>query len=138
MDRKLELLSKVPLFSRLDEAGLRQVAMLTDEVDVDAGRELTTEGQFAHEFFLILDGTVSIDRGGAHLSTLGPGDFFGEIALVDRGPRSATATSDGPARLLVLGHREFNGLMDQFPLVRTAVLEALAHRVRRLEPDATG
>ncbi len=137
MDQKLELLSRVPLFSRLNEAGLREVAQLTDEVDVEAGRELTTEGAFAHEFFLILDGSVSIERNGAHLATMGPGDFFGEIALIDRGPRSATATSDGPCRLLVLGHRGFNSLMDQFPDVRTAVLEALAHRVRRLEPDAT-
>jgi len=137
MDRKLEMLKRVPLFARLNEAGLREVGQLADEIDVPAGRNLTKQGAFAHEFFLILEGKVSIERDGTVVNHLGPGEFLGEIALVDGGTRSATAVTEEPSRLLVLGNREFNSLIDDFPEVRVAVLQALAQRVRRLEPDGS-
>lgn len=136
MDAKLELLRRVPLFSHLSGAGLEEVGRLADEVDLPAGRELMREGDRGREFMLVLDGQVRIHRGGRQLTTLGPGDFLGEIALLDGGPRSATATADTPVRVLVLARSEFLTLIDEFPDIRTAVLEALAQRVRRLEPDA--
>lgn len=136
MDTKSELLRRVPLFSRMNSRALEEVGRLADEIDVPRGRELMREGDRGREFFLILDGEVGIERGGRRLNRLGPGDFLGEIALLDGGPRTATAVTDSPVRLLVLGQREFHSLIDEFPDVRTAVLEALAHRVRRLEPDA--
>ena len=135
MDSKHDLLRRVPLFSRLSGHSLDEVERLADEIDVPAGRELIRQGAFAHEFFLVLEGEVRIDRGGVQVNTLGPGDFLGEIALVDGGTRSATATTTAPSRLLVLGNREFNTLMSDFPDVRIGVLEALAQRVRRLDPD---
>ena len=95
------------------------------------------EGDQGREFFVLVSGNIGIDRGGTRVRTLEAGDFFGEIALLDEGPRTATATADGPATLLVLGHREFHSLMDQFPAIRTCVLEALASRIRNLEPEAT-
>jgi CRP/FNR family transcriptional regulator len=135
MDSKQELLRRVPLFSRLNGAGLEELARLSDEVDLPAGRTFIREGDFGHEFFLVLDGKVRIERGGDRVNVLGPGDFLGEIALLDGGQRSATAIADTPVRLLVLGHREFNTLMADFPEIRIAVLEALAQRVRRHEPQ---
>ena len=134
MDRKLELLRHVPLFGRLNQKGLETIAQLADEVDVAAGTELCREGRSGDAFYVIVDGSVRIDRGGVRVNTLGPGDFLGEIALVDGGPRTATATTESAARLLVVGHREFHTLLEDFPDVRLAVLEALAERVRRLEP----
>ena len=135
MDKKSDMLRRVPLFSRMNGRSLEQVGRLSDEVDVPAGRELMREGEPGREFYLILDGTVRVDRAGQTINSLGPGDFLGEIALLDGGPRSATATSESAVRLLALGQREFHSLVDEFPDVRTAVLEALAHRVRHLEPD---
>jgi CRP-like cAMP-binding protein len=67
---------------------------------------------------------------------MGGGDFFGGIALIAEGPRTATATTESDSKLLVLGHREFHSLMDQFPAIRTCVLEALAKRIRRLKPES--
>ncbi len=136
MDKK-QLLARVPLFSGLDKVGLGRVAKLADEIDLPAGKQLLQQGDHPHEFFLIVDGSVRIDRDGAQINTLGPGDFLGEIALLDGGQRSATATAVTPVNLLILGQREFNSLLNEFPDIRSSVLTALAQRVRRHEntPD---
>jgi CRP/FNR family transcriptional regulator, cyclic AMP receptor protein len=133
MDAKLELLSKVPLFAGLDRASLEHVARLADEIDLPADKRLLQEGELPYEFFLIVEGQVRIERDGQQLNVLGPGDFFGEIALLDGGRRTATVTTQGPVRLLVLGTREFHSLMAEFPDIRVSVLGQLADRVRRLE-----
>jgi CRP-like cAMP-binding protein len=135
-DQKLELLKRTPLLEGLGRRELEAVGTLVDEVDVPAGKVLMREGESGREFFVLVSGAVGIDRGGTRVRTLAPGDFFGEIALLAEGPRTATATADEPATLLVLGHREFHSLMDQFPAIRTCVLEALASRIRNLEPEA--
>jgi CRP-like cAMP-binding protein len=133
MDAKLELLSRVPLFSKLDRSSLERVARLVDEIDLPADKRLLHEGELPYEFFLIVDGQVRIDRDGQQVNVLGPGDFFGEIALLDGGRRTATATTLTPVHLLVLGTREFHSLLVEHPDIREAVLGALAERVRRLE-----
>jgi CRP-like cAMP-binding protein len=135
-DEKLELLKRTPLLAGLGRKEIEAVGRLVDEIDVPAGRVLMREGDTGREFFVLVDGVVGIDRGGSRVRTMEAGDFFGEIALLAEGPRTATATAEGPARLLVLGHREFHSLMDQFPAIRTCVLEALAQRIRHLEPQA--
>jgi CRP-like cAMP-binding protein len=135
-DHKLELLKHTPLLSALGRKEIEAVGSLVDEVDVPAGQVLMREGDTGREFFVLVDGSVAIERGGKRVRTMQPGDFFGEIALLAEGPRTATATADGPATLLVLGHREFHSLMDRFPAIRTCVLEALASRIRNLEPEA--
>jgi CRP/FNR family transcriptional regulator, cyclic AMP receptor protein len=137
MDQKLDLLRRVPLFAGLGARELEEVGRLTDTVDLPAGRELTHEGGYGNEFFVIVDGSVDIERDGRRLTTLGPGDFLGEIALIDGGRRTATARTASTARILMLGHREFHSLLDRFPKIQLAVLQALAERVRRNEPDAT-
>lgn len=136
-DEKLELLKRVPLLSGLGRREIEEVGRLAEEIDVPAGRTLMREGDRGREFFVIVDGKVVIDRGGERLRVMGNGDFFGEIALLAEGPRTATATTEGSAKLLVLGHREFHSLMDQFPAIRTCVLEALAKRIVAHEPGHT-
>jgi CRP/FNR family transcriptional regulator len=133
MDAKLELLSKVPLFAGLDRGSLDHVARLADEIDLPADKMLLHEGELPYEFFLIVEGQVRIERDGQQLNVLGPGDFFGEIALLDGGRRTATVTTQTPVRLLVLGTREFHSLMAEYPDIRVSVLGQLADRVRRLE-----
>jgi CRP-like cAMP-binding protein len=135
-NEKLELLKRTPLLSDLGRRELEEVERLVDEVDVPAGKVLMREGDAGREFFVLVTGTVAIDRGGTRVRTLESGDFFGEIALLAEGPRTATATTEGPATLLVLGHREFHSLMDKYPAIRTCVLDALAKRIRNLEPEA--
>jgi CRP-like cAMP-binding protein len=133
MDQKLELLSKVPLLAGLDRHGLEQVGRLADEVDLPAGRVAARQGASGDEFFVIIEGTVTIDHDGQHVRDLGPGDFFGELALLGKVSRTATATCATSCRLLVVGHREFHTLLSGFPTIQGAVLEAVAQRIARLE-----
>ena len=132
-DEKLEHLKRVPLFSRMGRRELERLGQLADEIEVGLDRILAEQGEIGHEFFFVLDGRLSVLDGNRPIAELGPGDFFGEIALLDGRPRTATVRADGIARLLVVGHREFHALMDDFPAVRTAVLEAVADRLRRSE-----
>jgi CRP/FNR family transcriptional regulator len=134
-DEKLDLLHRIPLFSGFDNRRLERLGMLADEVDVPVGKVLMRQGDTGVDMMIIVSGSVSVERDGNRLNTLGPGDFFGEIALLDGGPRTATVTSEEPTRLLVITHRDFHSMMDEFPEVADQVLNALANRVRRLEPD---
>jgi len=135
MDQKQTMLSGVPLFAGLGSRDLGRIARLCDEVDLRAGFVITREGSSASEFFVILAGSVAIDRGGKHLRNLGPGDYLGELALLMKGPRTATATTVEASRLLVLTRREFNELLAEFPKIQAAVLRTMAVRVRNLETD---
>jgi CRP/FNR family cyclic AMP-dependent transcriptional regulator len=130
---KVEQLRAVPLFAGLGKRELAELGTLADEIEVADGRALTREGESGHEFFIVLEGHVSVAIGGSTVAELGPGDFLGEIALIDGKPRSATTRAMGHTKLLVVGHREFHQLMADFPTVQTAVLQALAERVRRNE-----
>ncbi len=132
---KTELLRHVPLFAGCKTSALDQIGQLADEVDVPDGYTLIREGTFGEQFVLIVEGRVRIDRGGRTLKTMGPGEFLGEIALIDKGRTTATATTEGPAKLLVLSHQGFNSLLEASPAVRLEILSALASRVRQLEPD---
>ena len=136
MNDKLDLLRRVPLFSGLSRRDLEEVQRLADEIDVPAGQELTREGRSGEEFFLIVSGRVAVVRDGVRVRTMSDGEFLGEIALFDGRPRSATVTTETPTRLLVLAHREFNSLMQRFPSIQSAVLSALASRVRETSPES--
>jgi CRP/FNR family transcriptional regulator, cyclic AMP receptor protein len=133
IDQKLELLKTVPLFKDLSRHDIEQVGQLTEEIDVPAGQVLTREGAPGSEFFVILEGEVRIEAGGEQIRTMEAGDFLGEIALVDDGPRTATATTVGPAKLLVLGRREFRSLMDSYPSIEHSVLHCLVERLRHVD-----
>ena len=133
IDQKLELLKHVPLFKDVSRHDLEQIGQLAEEVDVPAGQVLTREGAPGSEFFVIVDGNVRIDVHGETVRTMDAGDFLGEIALVDDGPRTATATTTTPTKLLVLGRREFRSLMDSYPSIEHSVLHCLVDRLRNVD-----
>lgn len=135
-DEKLDLLHSMPLFARFDRHHIERLGMLTDEVDVPAGKVLIRQGDSGDDLMIVVSGQVGVDRGGERINQLGPGDFFGEIALIQRGPRTATVTAEAPTRLLVVNHRDFHALIEEFPQVAAQVLQTLAQRLRTLEPDA--
>ena len=137
MDQKLAMLAKVPLLAGLSDKELEAVGRLADEVDLPAGKVVARQGDIADEFFIILDGTVSVERNGDHLRDMRPGNFFGELAMLAKVPRTATVTTTAPARLLVIGHREFTSLLTTMPSVQDRVMHAVAHLVATLEPDRT-
>lgn len=134
-DEKLDLLQRIPLFSGFDRHKIERLGMLAEEVDVPAGKVLMRQGEEGGDLMVIVRGRVAIERDGSRLNTMSPGDFFGEIALVVGGPRTATATAEEPTTLLVVNHRDFHSLMEEFPEVAIQLLNTLAHRVRHLEPD---
>ena len=135
---KVELLRRVPLFAQCQGEPLDLIMRLADEVDVADNYTLMRQGDLAQEFFLIVEGHVRIERDGQAVNTLGPGDFLGEIALLSEGRRTASAVTEGPAKLLVITHRGFNSLLDSSPAIRAAILKGLADRLQTLEPNAPG
>jgi len=135
-DQKLDLLRRIPLFSALNRRGVERLSMLAEEVDAAPGKVLMRQGEDGGDLMVIVRGRVAIDRDGSRLNTMGPGDFFGEIALVVGGPRTATATTEEPTTLLVVNHRDFHSMVEEFPDIAVQLLNTLAHRVRNLEPDA--
>ncbi len=102
-DAFLDHLSEVPLFSALSKRDLQLVARAAEDVKVEAGKVLVTEGSAGAEFFVIVDGKARVTRRGRKVAGLGPGQFFGELALLDRAPRNATVVAETPMELLVLG-----------------------------------
>lgn len=128
-DAKVELLKRVPLFSKLDKKGLQDVAHIADELDLPAGKEMATEGDRGREFFVLLRGEAEVTRGGERINTMKEGDFFGEIALVTKMPRTATVTATSDVDVLVITEREFDSLLKKSPEIGRSVAEALAERV---------
>jgi CRP-like cAMP-binding protein len=128
-DAKVDLIRKVPLFSKLSKDGLGEVASIADEIDLPEGKELTREGDRGREFFVLLEGEAEVRKGGNPINTLSEGDFLGEIALVTKQPRTATVTTTSPVRALVITERDFSTLLRRSPEVGQGVLEALAERL---------
>ena len=135
-DAKLDHLARVPLFSALSKKELQTIGRASDEIDVEVGKVLCEEGKPGHEFFLILDGKAAVKRGKKTIATLEAGRYFGELSLLDRGPRSATVVADSPMTLLVLGQREFSGILDQLPGVSRKLLCSMAERLRDADAKA--
>jgi CRP/FNR family cyclic AMP-dependent transcriptional regulator len=95
-------LKSIPLFEEVGDEELAQIAPFATEVEVEAGRELVREGDFSYEFMAIEEGDAEVTRGGEHVAELGPGDFFGEMGLLERTLRNATVTAKTPIRLVTL------------------------------------
>ena len=129
-----ERLAQVPMFSQCTRRELQHVARAATEIEVGPGRHLTVEGDSGHEFMIVLEGTAAVTAGGRRVATLNPGDFFGEIALLDNGPRTATVTAETPMLLAVVAQGEFAALLDDVPGLARNVLTALARRLREHEP----
>jgi CRP/FNR family transcriptional regulator, cyclic AMP receptor protein len=126
---KVELIKRVPLFSHCSKKELGMVAQIADEIDLPEGKTLMREGDRGREFFVLVEGEADVRKGNRKVSTLGGGDFFGEIALVSQRPRTATVTTSSPVRALVVTEQSFRSLIDQAPDVQRKVLQALADRV---------
>jgi CRP-like cAMP-binding protein len=125
----MELLKSVPLFSKLDKKGLQDVAHIADELDLPAGKEMATEGDRGREFFVLLKGEAEVTRRGEKINTMKAGDFFGEIALVTKMPRTATVVATSDVDVLVITERAFDSLLKSSPEIGRGVAEALVERV---------
>jgi CRP/FNR family transcriptional regulator, cyclic AMP receptor protein len=132
-DAWLNHLAQVPLFSNCSKKQLQSVAAASIELTIDAGKVLVREGEAGHEAFVIMEGTATVSRKGENIATLSVGDVVGELAPLTGGARTATVTADTPMELLVIGQREFAGLLDQVPGLAVLVLHNLAHRMVELE-----
>lgn len=123
-------LSSIWLFSTCTDRELRLVRRSLEEVTAPAGRVLCEEGTIGREFFFIVDGRASVRRNGRKVALLGPGDYFGELALLDRQPRSATVVADTDMVLLNLTQRNFDNLLEEVPPLPRKLLAAMALRLR--------
>ena len=128
-DAKADLLRRVPLFAGCSKGQLAHIARIADELDLREGRTLTREGDRGREFFTLVEGEAKVSKGGRTVATLRDGDFFGEISLLAKVPRTATVTSSSPVRLLVVTDRDFQRLLLEQPRIQRKVLEALALRL---------
>ena len=129
-DTKVEALGRAPLFRELSKQELGQLAKATEDLEVDAGKVLTREGDLGREFFVIVEGEVSVTKDGQEIRRLGPGDFFGEIALVyEDARRTATVTAATPLRFFVLTRQSFRSLLEHQPEIEEKVMRALEERL---------
>jgi len=136
MDERLALLERIPLFAEVPRDILGQIAAIAEEQDVAEGKALTHEGRHEGYFYVIVSGSVRIVRGGRVINMLGPGEFLGGIALLDGGPRTATATTAEPTRLLSIGIQPFHDLLETLPPVRAAILEAAGRHLQAIDDEA--
>lgn len=134
--KQIEFLATVPLFSALTDDELTTVVRAAEELDVAGGEELVTEGRIGRDFFLILDGEAVVRRNGRKVATLGPGNWFGELSLIDNEPRSATVVAVTDMKLLVLGQAEFGGLLETVPSMAAKLLRGIALRLRQADARA--
>jgi CRP/FNR family transcriptional regulator, cyclic AMP receptor protein len=128
-----EFMRDVPLFAGLLRSELDRVALVMKPIHVSAGELVCTEGEPGHEFYVIADGEMAIERGGHTAAKLSTGDHFGELALLDRGPRSATVRALTDARLYVLHDQSFAAVLNEVPALAQKLLAALAGRLREAE-----
>ena len=132
-DARIKLLGDVWLFERCSRKELALIASQATPVQFPAGKVLAREGELGREFFVVIAGKVEAVRNGVSIGVLGPGSFFGEMALLERQPRVATVHAVEPTELLVLTTQGFGTVVDQMPSVDRKMLTVLATRLRDLE-----
>ncbi len=133
-----EKLSELPLFSSCSKRELARIARAGDEVRVEKGKVLVDQGEMGREAFVILSGEAAVKRNGRKIATLGPGDPVGELALLDRGPRTASVVATNDLSVFVLSTRGFNAVLDDAPGLSRKLLAFLAGRVRELDSKNFG
>ena len=131
-DRKTELLSTARLFDGIDAEGMDQIAAVAVQVDFPADHVIARQGEIGTGFFVIVKGAARVVRAGETIATLGPGDFFGELSVLDGRPRIAQVIADGPTTCLALASWDFEAVLLQQPRVALAILRGLAARLRDL------
>lgn len=135
-DDVLAHLGNVPLFSACTKKDLQHIEKYSDRVQIPAGTKMTEEGRSGYEFYVILDGKASVVREGREIATLGAGNSFGELALLDRAPRNATVEAVTEVDALVMGQREFTAALDVVPTLAHKLLIGLARRIHEIDAHA--
>ena len=142
LNRKVEVLKQMPLFRHLTYKEILRVLALTDVKDFKPGDEIITEDEPGSELFIILSGKVRLHKEGALVTHVGQGAHLGEMALIDNGPRSVSATAEESTRMLVLRRRDFNDLIRNFPRLSVKLLwsfvQVLGQRLRKTNEDLAG
>src|SRR4051812_25747140 len=126
-------LQGLALFERLSKDQLAEVARQADEIDVEAGKRLVSAGRFGYEFFVIENGTAEVVRGEDHIADLGPGDFFGEMALLGDTVRSADVVARSPMTAMVMTDSAFRSLARRMPEVADQIREACRSRTKEIQ-----
>ena len=129
----LEYFTKVPLFSACTKKDLTLLAKHSERVKIPAGDTITREGRIGYEFYVILEGKASVQRGGKEVAVLGAGDFFGELSLLDRAPRNATVVALTDVDTVMLGQREFTAALDLVPTLAHKLLVGMARRIHDMD-----
>lgn len=129
-DRRAELLAGCPLFHGIDAAGLARLADLATSVDFPAGHVIARQGEIGTGFFVVIEGMARVIRDGDVVARLGPGEFFGELSVLDRMPRNASVIADGPTSCLALASWDFEKALLEQPALTLSILRGVATRLR--------
>lgn len=135
-DRRAELLAGCPLFKGIDADGLAKLASLATSVDFPAGHVIARQGEIGTGFFVIVSGGVRVVRDGNVVARLGPGEFFGELSVLDRMPRNATVAAEEPTSCLALASWDFEKVLLEEPALTLAILRGVAMRLREVTESA--
>ena len=135
-DRRAELLAGCPLFKGIDAHGLAKLAALATPVDFPPGHVIARQGEIGTGFFLIVSGEVRVVRDGAVVARLGPGEFFGELSVLDRMPRNATVSAEEATSCLALASWDFEKVLLEEPALTLAILRGVATRLREVTESA--
>jgi len=130
-----ELLEKVSMFSALNKKELAKLASVTEERRVPSGTVLTKEGEGGDEFYVVAEGMAEASIGGRKVGSIPAGSFFGEMSLLDQGPRTATVTAELPTRLVVLTAKDFGRVIEEVPAISLKIMRGLASRIRKADED---
>ncbi len=134
-EKYVEHLRRVPLFSGIPDAGLASIARQLSERSYETGAVIVKQGEPGVGFYLIDEGKVEVEQGGRVLTALGPGEFFGELALLEDVPRTASVIARAPTRCLQLVRWHFRAILKENPEIAIRVLETAVRRLRRHEGD---
>jgi CRP-like cAMP-binding protein len=121
-------LKKIPLFAELSKKEHEQIGRWADEVEVQEGKHLIDEGRFGYEFFVIEEGAAEVKHEDETIASLGPGDFFGEIALMEADRRTASVIATQPLRAIVMTRRDFSEMQTEMPSVAAQIRQAVEDR----------
>ena len=133
LDQFEQRLANVPLFRACSKQDLRHIARLADPDEVKEGEVLVQEGKQGHELYVILSGQAGVRRKGRNVATLGPGDYFGELAVLHPAPRTATVTAKTPMEVLIVTSRELSVLLEDVPVVARKLLTGMAGRLQEAD-----
>lgn len=134
----LDHLANVPLFSSCSKKELQLLGQLCDETTIKEGKVLVKQGSVGYECYVIVEGEAKVERNERVITTIGPGSYFGELALLDKGPRSATVSALTDMTVLVMGPREFATALDRIPGLSMKVMSGLARRLRDMDVRFAG